>query len=211
VASFFYELPIGHGKRYLNGNGLADRVVGGWYVSGVAQYKAGQPTEVYSNCTGTAGNILFAGCNFTGSARVNVIPGVSQTNKSHFNPFTTPFWNPAAFSPVSNDPTVAPLTFGNEPRSLAAARGFTYKNEDFTLGKKTKIFGERLTVDFKADFFNVFNRHVFNVGSGNLSSPFIPLGSPGCSGANQHFACGFGALTGTTDPRQIQLALKITY
>ena len=98
VASFFYELPLGHGKRYLNGNGAVDRVVGGWYVSGVAQYKSGTPTEVYGPCGGTAGDVLFAGCHFTGSARVNVVPGVSQTNKGNFNPFTTPFWNPAAFS-----------------------------------------------------------------------------------------------------------------
>jgi hypothetical protein len=211
VASFFYELPVGRGKRYLNGNGVADRVVSGWYVSGVTQYKSGTPTEVYSPCGGTAGDVLFAGCTFTGSMRVNVIPGVNQTNKGHFDPFTTPFWNPAAFSPVSNDPTKAPLTFGNEPRSLASARGFATKDEDFTLGKKTRLFGERGTIDFKANFFNIFNRHVFGVGNGNIGSAFIPLGSPGCNDPNQHFACGFGALSGTQNPRFIQLALKIEF
>ena len=36
----------------------------------------------------------------TGAARVNVISGVKQTNKSsYFNPETTPFWNAAVFSP----------------------------------------------------------------------------------------------------------------
>ena len=205
VASFVYELPLGHGRRYLNGGGATDRVVGGWYVAGVGQYKSGQPTEVYGPCGGTAGDVLFAGCHFTGNARVNVAPGVSETNKSNFNPFTTPFWNPAAFTPA------AALTFGDEPRSLTAARGFGQRDEDFTLGKKTRIFGERALVDFRAEFFNIFNRHVFNVGAGNLNSPFIPLGSPGCNGAGQHFACGFGALTGTQDPRQIQLALKIQF
>jgi hypothetical protein len=196
---------VGHGRRYLNGGGVTDRVVGGWYVAGVGQYKSGQPTEVYGPCGGTAGDVLFAGCHFTGNARVNVVPGVSETNKSNFNPFATPFWNPAAFTPA------AALTFGDEPRSLSAARGFGQRDEDFTLGKKTRIFGERALVDFRAEFFNIFNRHVFNVGAGNLNSPFIPLGSPGCDGAGQHFACGFGALTGTQDPRQIQLALKIQF
>jgi hypothetical protein len=205
VASFMYELPMGHGKRYLNGNGAAERLVGGWYVAGVAQYKSGIPTEVYGPCGGTAGDVLFAGCHFTGSARVNVIPGVSQTNKGNFDPFTTPFWNPAAFS------AAAPLTFGDEPRSLASARGFGTRDEDFTLGKKTRIFGEKGVIDFRAEFFNIFNRHVFGVGSGNVNSPFIPLGSPGCNGPGQFFACGFGALTGTQDPRRVQLALKISY
>jgi hypothetical protein len=203
VASFFYELPFGHGKRYLSGNGAMDRVVGGWYVSTIAQYKSGTPTEVYGPCGGTAGDVLFGGCHFTGSARVNIVPGVSQTNKGHFNALTTPFWNAAAFS------AVGPLEFGNEARSLASARGFASKDEDFTLGKKTKLFGERATMDFRASFFNIFNRHVFGVGNGNLGSgPFIPAGAPGCTGV---FACGFGALNGTQAPRSIQFALKLQY
>jgi hypothetical protein len=203
VASFFYELPVGRGKRYMNGGGVVDRVVGGWYVSAVGQYKSGMPTEVYSNCNGTAGDVLFAGCHFTGSARVDVVPGVNQTNKDHFNPLTTPFWSPAAFTPA------AALTFGNEPRSLAAARAFGVREEDFTLGKKTRIFGEKATVDFRAEFFNIFNRHVFNVGTANVSGQaFTPPGGPGCSGP---FACGFGAITGTLDPRLVQLALRIQY
>src|SRR6202035_596704 len=41
VASFFYELPVGHGKRYLHEGGAVDRIVGGWYVSGVGSYKSG--------------------------------------------------------------------------------------------------------------------------------------------------------------------------
>jgi hypothetical protein len=205
VSSFLYELPVGHGKRFLTGGGVSDKIVGGWYVAGVAQYKSGTPTEVYGSCTGTAGDVLFAGCHFTGSERVNIVPGVSQTNKSNFNPFTTPFWNPAAFTPA------APLTFGNEPRSLASARSFGTREEDFTVGKKIHLFGERGTIDFRAEFFNIFNRHVFGVGNGNINSPFIPLGAPGCNGTDQHFACGFGALTGTQDPRRVQLALKISY
>jgi Carboxypeptidase regulatory-like domain len=204
VASFFYELPFGHGKRYLSGNGAMDRVVGGWYVSSIVQYRSGTPTEVYGPCGGTAGDVLFGGCHFTGSARVNIVPGVKQTNKSNFNPLTTPFWNAGAFSPAD------PLTFGTEARALASARGFTSKDEDLTLGKKTRLFGERATIDFRASFFNIFNRHVFGVGNGNLNSgPFIPAGTPGtCPGV---FACGFGALNGTQDPRSIQVALKIQY
>src|SRR5207244_12452088 len=86
VASFFYELPVGHGKRYMNQGGVVDRVAGGWYVAGVGSYKSGTPTTVYGPCGGTAGDVLFAGCHFTGIARVNVVPGVTETNKSsNFN------------------------------------------------------------------------------------------------------------------------------
>ncbi len=217
VASFFYELPVGHGKRYLSEGGLVDRVVGGWYVSGVVTYQSGLPTEVYGgNCNGTAGDVLFAGCHLGGGlARVNVVPGVNQTNvSSNFNPATTSFFNAAAFS------LAGPFTFGNEPRSLAHARSFGFRNENITLGKKTRLFGERATIDFKAEFFNIFNRHIFQQpgGSGGfaqpLNSPFAPVGGiiPGTTQkCNGPFACGFGTVSNTFDPRAIQFGLKIEY
>jgi hypothetical protein len=209
VASFFYELPVGHGKRYINGGGVSDRVLGGWYVSGIASYHSGTPTEVYGPCSlNTAGSALFAGCEFTGAARVDVTPGVRLTNKgSNFNPETTPFWNPAAFTQPAD------FTFGDEPRSLSNARTFASKNEDLSLGKKTRLFGEKATIDFRAEFFNIFNRHIYlpSVGNPQINSPFIPLGSPGCDGPAQRFACGFGAITNASGPRTIQFGLKVLY
>jgi len=207
VASFFYELPLGHGKRYMNSSGVTDRVLGGWSVSGILSYHSGTPTEVYGNCQNTAGDVLFGGCNTTGAgARVNVVPGVPQTNKSSFSPTTMPFWNPAAFT------AAAPFTFGNEPRSLPLARSFGGRNEDFTLGKKTRLLGEKAIIDFRASFFNMFNRHIYsapsNVFGPSLQTPFVPAGGPGCSGP---LACGFGAITDSSGPRTIQFGLKIQY
>ena len=204
VASLFYELPVGRGKTFLNKGGLTETAVGGWFVSAIGSYHSGNPTEVYAPCGGTAGDVLFAGCHFTGAARVNVLPGVSETNKSHFNPFSTSFWNAAAFS------TPAPLTFGNEPRSLAGARFFASKNEDVTLGKKTQFLDGKFTLDFRGEFFNIFNRHIYipNVGGPNLGSPFVPVGGPGCSGP---FSCGFGSITNASGPRTIQFGLKASY
>jgi hypothetical protein len=214
VASFFYELPVGRGKHYLNSGGLKDRIVGGWYVSTILSYHSGTPTEVYGNCPGTAGDVLFGGCNVTGAgARVNVVPGVRQTNASNFSPTTEPFWNPAAFTPAENCAASATTcAFGNEGRSLPLARSFGGKNEDFTLGKKTRLIGEKATVDFQASFFNMFNRHIYstpnNVFGPSLQTPFIAAGQPGCSGP---LACGFGAVTGSSGPRIIQFGLKIVY
>jgi Carboxypeptidase regulatory-like domain len=211
VASFFYELPVGHGKRYMNSGGVTDRVLGGWSVSGILSYHSGTPTEVYGTCQSTAGDVLFGGCNTTGGgARVNIIPGVPQTNKSNFNPTTTPFWNTAAFTPA------AAFTFGNEGRSLPLARSFGGKNEDFTLGKKTRLFGEKATIDFRASFFNMFNRHIFSVPNQvfgpslqpALGGGFTPAGQGSCKGP---LACGFGAITDTSGPRTIQFGLKIQY
>jgi len=215
VASFFYELPVGHGKRFMNEGGVKDRVVGGWYVSGILSYHSGTPTEVYGDCQGTAGAVLFGGCNVTGAgARVNIVPGVRQTNKSNFNPATQPFWNPAAFTPATNCAASATTcTFGNEPRSLGTARTFGGKNEDFAIGKKTHLLGEKALIDFQASFFNMFNRHIYstpsNVFGPSLQTPFIPAGTPvTCPGK---LACGFGAVTGSSGPRTIQFGLKISY
>ena len=207
VASFFYELPVGRGKKLLNSGGWSDRIAGGWSVSGILSYQSGLPTAVYSPCTGTAGDVLFAGCNFTGGARVNVIPGVKQVNGRDLNPFTTPFFNANAFA------APAPLTFGNEPRTLASARTFGGRNEDITIGKKTRIT-ERGVVDFRASFFNIFNRHILQQPGGpggfgaQLGSAFVPADT----GPNpQAFASGFGAISSASGPRTIQFGLKIEY
>ena len=155
---------------------------------------------------GPAVHALLAGCRFTGIARVNVIPGVAQTNKrSGFQPASTPFFNPAAFG------VPALLTFGNEPRALDRARTFAGKNEDFTLAKRTALYNERVYLDFRAEFFNLFNRHIYDAPNGfatPLGSPFQPVGAPGCPGP---FACGFGAVTSASGPRTVQFGLKITY
>jgi hypothetical protein len=209
VVSFFYELPVGRGKKYLSGGGATDRILSGWSVSGILSYHSGLPTEVYGPCTQLlASSVLYAGCEFTGAARVNVAQGVSLTNKSsNFNTATTPFWNPAAFSQPAD------FTFGDEPRSLSNARTFGGRNEDFTIGKKTRLFGEKATLDFRAEFFNIFNRHIYepNVGGPQINNAFIPLGAAGCDQPGQRFACGFGAITNATGPRNIQFGLKIEY
>src|SRR5229473_677189 len=112
---------------------------------------------------------------------------------------TTPFWNTAAFTPA------AAFTFGNEGRSLPLARSFGGKNEDFTLGKKTRLFGEKATIDFRASFFNMFNRHIFsvpdNVFGPGLQKGFTPAGGTNCK---QALACNFGAVTDSSGPRTIQ-------
>jgi len=208
VASFFYELPMGHGKRFLNHTGPLDRVVGGWNLSGILTYTSGIPTEAYGPCGGTAASILFGGCQVGGmDGRLNVVPGVPESNKSgNFQPASTSFYNAAAFALPS------PYLMPTEPRALDHARAWGNRDEDFVLEKATRLVGEKASIKFRAEFFNLFNRHIYQANGGAwatpITSPFIPAGSPGCSGS---FACGFGAVTGASGPRSIQLGLKIEY
>jgi len=207
AVSFFYELPVGHGKRFLNSTGALDRVISGWNVSSILTYSSGQPTAVFSNCGATAGGVLFGGCNITGAgARVNIVSGVPQTNYSgSFQPASTPFFNPAAFAAPG-------LAFGDEPRALSSARTPGNKNEDFALEKDTYLWNEKAKLNFRAEFFNIFNRHIYQVPNGpfatTIQTPFQAVGSPGCGGP---FSCGFGAVTSASGPRTIQFGLKIIY
>jgi Carboxypeptidase regulatory-like domain/TonB dependent receptor len=85
-------------------------------------------------------------------------------------------------------------------------RGAGFSNLDLSLAKDTKLF-ERLSMQFRAEFFNIFNQHVFATpgltpqsGAG-VSSNMRTLGSP-----------GFGVSTATLfDPREIQLGLRLIF
>jgi hypothetical protein len=77
------------------------------------------------------------------------------------------------------------------------------------VGKKIALLGERVNLNFRGEFLDAFNRHIWGAPNASLMGvPFMPVGSPGCPGP---LACGFGAVTGASGPRTIQLSLKIVY
>jgi hypothetical protein len=79
-------------------------------------------------------------------------------------------------------------TFGNSGRNIL--RGPRYFNTDLGLIKNTSI-AEQVRLQFRAEFFNLFN----NV---NFNNPGATVGTP-----------GFGRITGARDPRILQLMLKL--
>jgi hypothetical protein len=98
-------------------------------------------------------------------------------------------FNIAAFSQPAD------YTFGNAPRAYDSCLSFPSYNEDMNLSKYFK-FTERLNLQFRAEFFNVFNRVQF--GSGNSSySPGNPT---------------FGIVSSQANgPRTGQLGLKLNF
>jgi hypothetical protein len=104
-----------------------------------------------------------------------------------FNLATDLYLNVSAFS------VPAPFTFGNAPVTLSA-RGCPLFNENLGLMKRTPI-NERVNIELRFEFFNVFNRHVFAAPSANVSSPF-----------------SFGKIGGKANSlRQGQIAIKINF
>ena len=65
-------------------------------------------------------------------------------------------------------------------------------NFDVTMMKRTKI-GESKILEFRAEFFNIFNHAQFGNPNGNIGS------------------ANFGRITTTDDPRLIQFGLKFTF
>jgi hypothetical protein len=71
---------------------------------------------------------------------------------------------------------------------------------DLSLFKNSRI-SERVNLQFRAEFFNAFNRTNFK----------LPSSGTGGNGANQVNSPIFGVGNGAFDPRQIQLALKLIW
>jgi hypothetical protein len=81
-------------------------------------------------------------------------------------------------------------TFGNSGKNMV--RGPRYFNTDVALLKSTRIAG-RVDVQFRAEFFNIFNNVNFNAPNSNVSS------------------AQFGRITSALDPRILQFGLKMLF
>jgi hypothetical protein len=161
VLSYVYDLPFGHGKKYLSAGGVKDRIVGGWSVSGIQRYQSGQPISFAAAATGAPA--------FAGGFRFNRVPSqplFSQVYQSgHFDPFNDSIFNTAAFT----DPNAACGTptgcsayvFGNMPRTTGEVRMGHYLHEDFNVLKRTRIT-ESADILLQFSMLNAFNRHIFN-------------------------------------------------
>ena len=177
--SYSYELPFGRGRKWLNSSGWTTAVLGGWVLTGIHQYSTGVPIVLSAN------NTLPL---FTGILRPDVISGAERrSGTDNFDPAVDRWINPAAFK------VPAALQFGSSARSYTDLRNPSNLNENFGLLKKFR-FAERLTVTFRAEWFNAFNRVVFASPQANVSN------------------AQFGRITAQANPpRQGQLALRLDF
>jgi len=181
VISYVYELPFGHGRHWGgSANRLTNAAIGEWQVNGITTFSLGQ----FFTITDSNGN--FANSN--GEQRTNTI-GNSAGNPCV--PGTV--FNTCAFT----DP--AEGSFGNTGMNTVAGPGF--ENWDFSLFKSFQLT-ERMHLQFRAEFFNVFNHtNPLLVAPGGQFSIFSTV-----FGQSE-----FGFPTAAMTPRQIQFALKLYY
>jgi hypothetical protein len=160
-----WELPFG---AHLTG--WEKRLIRGWEISGIVSFQSGNPLTltIPSDRAGTGDS----------GQRPNVLGPVERlmTLSQWFT--TSAFGLPALG------------TFGNAGRSIIRAPGIN--NFDTSFIKKTQL-KEKVNLQFRAEFFNVFNHTQFSgVGTGFNSSTF-------------------GQVTSARNPRVSQLALRLAF
>jgi hypothetical protein len=194
-----YRIPEAHSMHLLTG---------GWSVSGVVSLATGMPFTVldYDNFNNTGE--FYERPDLVG----NPFAGTSGT---------TNYLNLSAFAAPCAQPDIPDLAcfsgahFGSSPRNKFY--GPHYRNFDFSLTKDTKL-GERVNMQLRADFFNIFNHPNFanpllpsfnvlwdggidNTGRG---TGFFPLSVTPDVGAQNPFLGGGG-------PRDIEVAVRFSF
>ncbi|MGD0470645.1 MAG: TonB-dependent receptor [Terriglobales bacterium] len=199
VLAWTYDLPFGKGKHFANQGGVVNVLAGGWKIAAVQKYQSGTPLSVTS--PGWTSGIFAGGEGATGSSsRPNIVPGVNPNGVSSNSKFVygkSLRFNPAAFTPAPN------FTFGDAPKVLGERELFN-TSEDFNVAKAIPMFTERVHIDFRVEFFDVFNRHRFT--GFDTSITCAPTSSQSCatSGEGEGTGLAYG-------PRNIQGDLRVTF
>ncbi|MDP9162045.1 MAG: TonB-dependent receptor, partial [Acidobacteriota bacterium] len=158
-------------------HGLSDKLVNGWELTAITNWRSGIPYSVFSNTDNSLSGV--------GSDRADYVGGAASLdpNRSHGALIQQAF-NVSAFVPNAIG------TFGNSGKNIL--RGPRFFDTDLGLLKNFSVI-ERVSMQFRAEFFNAFN----NV---NFSNPQNYLGSSSA-----------GQITSAGSPRVIQLALKMMF
>jgi carboxypeptidase family protein len=198
-AIFNYDLPAGKGHRFSFRNGIADKFIAGWYVSGVFRANSGAPLVVVDGDVGggpfsnTVNAIPLVSPDSIGGGAHRGVTGTTFGSGGNVNLFSDPDKAAADFRPFN-------LSTDGRDGTGNPLRGLGLWNLDARLGKVTS-FHERFKVEFSADFFNLFN-HV------NFFDPTLNLNNP----------ANFGVISTQLIPanrqqgsRWIQLGLRVSF
>ncbi|HEX6505794.1 MAG TPA: carboxypeptidase regulatory-like domain-containing protein [Terriglobales bacterium] len=201
--SYLYELPVGRGKRWLgSASGIADALLGGWQLAGITTAQSGEAlTASMSTDLSNTGSFSYRPDQVANPYDFSFNPASQATDFACTNPGhqTLDCWfNQAAFvaPPLAPGQQSAHM-FGNS--RIGNLRGPDLVDFDFVLQKNFKV-RESQALEFRAEFFNLFNHPNFGLPGG------------GSGGQIAVDVTGGAAITNTaTDNRQIEFALKYTF
>ncbi|HXA53126.1 MAG TPA: TonB-dependent receptor [Candidatus Acidoferrum sp.] len=192
VLSYVLDLPFGKGKKFLGGvQGPVSKVVSGWAINGITTFQNGFPLAFIDASNNTLVNNFAVGNAGPGTGagitRPNFATGCDPTISGPAQARLGAWFKTSCYS------VPGPFEFGNEPRVSPMLRAQGVNNFDFSVSKRTDIT-ERMGLEFRAEFFNLFNRVQF--------AP--PNTQPG--------AAQFGQVTAQyNQPRLVQFALRLRF
>ncbi len=192
-----YDLPFGHGQRFLNTGGPLNVLVGGWQLSPLFRYAHGTPFTLTSSSCPTATLVP----EFRESCVPGIIPGqnVYEHQLAGFDPMKdSRYLNPAAF-----ERDFTSFGYTGYGTAVSTVYGPAYKDVDMAL-TKTTLLAKGITFKLTANFFNAFNNHYYVSQGDGIASAFVTdTNAPGNT---------FGTWNGTvSNPRNIQLAARIEF
>lgn len=155
----------------------------GWQLNSIITVQSGRPIPVL-----TGGGI-------NGHQRPDVVPG---------QPFTLPNWTPSTGYLNPNAFATPAGNFGDLGRDQIYGPGF--RNLDFSISKLFKL-KETAALQFRAEFFNIFNHPNFSLPNGFISPGSAPAGT---ISSTPDVAQGNPGLGGG-GPRVLQFALRVQF
>jgi hypothetical protein len=193
TAAVTYNIPAPFESR------AARALFGGWSLDLIGRARSGLPFSVFSQ---TLDPLVFA----VSTRRADVVPGV-------------PVWVDDAGAPGGrrlNRAAFAEAPFGRQGTSgRNANRGLPVYQADLSVRREFPLTEGGLRGQFRAEFFNLFNRANFGLPVSNVSFPAEQFGAPtqslNRSLGSGGISGGFNPLYQVGGPRSVQLSLKLIY
>ncbi|HTS31306.1 MAG TPA: carboxypeptidase-like regulatory domain-containing protein [Bryobacteraceae bacterium] len=179
TASVIYQLPFGKGRPFGSGwGGPAQTILGNWEITVIEKATSGFPVFVVDSNNAS-------GVNFQNNG--NSLNRPNQTcNPSSGSATLSQWFNTSCFAAPPDG------ELGNASRTPVSGPRFV--NTDFSLIKHF-ILREPLRLDFRSEFFNLFNHPQFGLPGADFNSPAT-----------------FGVINSTVNnPRLVQFALKLAF
>jgi hypothetical protein len=193
-----YELPFGKGRRWLsNQNRWVNGILGGWNMTWLLRYNTGQPFQV-----GAKNDYWPQWGNIYPNWDLSNYHGALGTDKWVWLPPDYSGDIPAGnfYMPKNIASNPQPGQLGKGPATNGELRCPGASSESASLLKYFPFGSDgQYRISFRAEFYNVFNRHYFDIN--------------GCGGRRSSIDSGdFGQIFGVTgDPRQGQFAIRFEF
>ena len=170
-----------------------DKIVNGWELSGTVSWQTGFPFTIFSGADNSLSGMLGDRADLAVASVQQAVLGSGRSHAAEVQEW----FNTSAFVPN------ALQTFGDTGKNIL--RGPRFFDADLAAVKNAKIT-ERLSMEFRAEFFNAFNNVNFGRPDGNLADIGATYGEitglAGSSSSNTY---------GTAQPRIIQFAVKFSF